>query len=218
MRKSKEDKQECEYIKMVNLKYNIIIPEKQFFSGIIIIAFTIFILTILSTVFIVETVSNKRKAAEQELLIKEMLDEKTSSKEAIVLHTKIGKAIVSKDNTIIQDSLLSYVDKLPFYFPEIIKAQIALESNYGTSNLAKQTNNLFGMKKVYVRTTTQESNDYNGYGIYKNYKLSIIDRLLWDHYLFKEKPSKKEYLKTLALIYAEDEVYIDKLLKIADNF
>lgn len=215
--KDKKEKQEWEYIKMVNLKDKIIIPEREFFSSIITIGFTIFILAILSTVFIVETVSNKRKVAEQELLIKEMLDEKTSSKEAIVLHTKIGKAIVSKDNTIVKDSLLSYVNKLPFYFPEVIKAQIVLESNYGTSNLAKQTNNLFGMKKVYARTSTQESNDYNGYGVYKNYKLSIIDRLLWDHYLFKERPSKKEYLNTLALIYAEDEAYISKLNQVIDT-
>jgi uncharacterized FlgJ-related protein len=168
----------------------------------------------LATVFIVEATENKKIIIEQEYLIRSLIDEKDSTKETITIHTKIGKATLEKNSVISIDSINAYVDKLPFYYPDIIKAQIALESNYATSTLFKSTNNLFGMKKVYSRNTTQENINYNGYGTYKNYKLSILDRILWDYNIFKKKPSRKEYLDTLAVIYAEDENYIKKLTNI----
>ena len=77
----------------------------------------------------------------------------------------------------------------------------------------KSNHNLYGMKKVYKRQTTQHG-ELNGYGVYDNWCLSVLDRLLWDMFTFKNiKPTKEEYLNALKRAnYATDPDYIKKLL------
>lgn len=179
-----------------------------------VLVFIIALLAIYNGFITVSVIKSKFTIIEQEEYITKLLQEKEYDKNIITLHNNIGKASLEKDIIYNKTILYDYVDKLDVWFPEIIKAQITLESNDGNSYLAKNANNLFGMKKVYLRETTQESKDFKGYGVYKNYKLSILDRILWDYTIFKEKPNKEEYLETLAVIYAEDENYIKKLTNI----
>lgn len=209
----KTEKKDWEYQKLVNMKYNILVPIMTYR---LMIFYIILMLAGIVTLGIV-TINTISDNVEKDEYIKELLHERTSDKHLISIHNHIGQAVLERKLSYTQEDLYAYVDELDVWYPEIIKAQIALESSNGISSLAKQTNNLFGMKKVYTRNTTQELTDYNTYGVYKNYKLSIIDRVLWDYHIFTSKPDKDEYINTLKMIYAEDKNYIDKLINIINN-
>lgn len=108
------------------------------------------------------------------------------------------------------------------WYPEIIMAQFILESGSGTSNIALNARNFYGMKYIGTkgRPTLQiPSMNVGGYGMYLNWQHSILDRVLWDDYMFnKTIPSREQYLNKISGIYAEDPDYIDKILRIANKW
>lgn len=115
----------------------------------------------------------------------------------------------SDSSTITKDSVGSLLVSLNAWYPDIIMAQVQVESDYGNSNVAKNSNNLVGMKKASKRRTTQIKNqDYNGYGKYNNWESCIIDRVIWDYEVFgSKKPSREAYIEKLNQIYAESRQY-----------
>jgi len=122
-----------------------------------------------------------------------------------------------------RDEIFKVVCESGAWYPEIIMAQIIQESGAGTSNVYRNANNLFGMKKVRSggRPTLQLPNtDYNGYGVYMNWQHSILDRVLWDTWVFKKKKpeTREEYLNRLGCIYAEDPNYVSRVLTIAKQW
>lgn len=129
------------------------------------------------------------------------------------LHTLIGKYSITKDVTpICKDTLWHFIVECGAWYPEVVIAQIEQESGLGKSDLAKKANNLCGMKKVVRRKTTQRKNtDVSGFGVYDNWNLSVIDRMLYDYHVYGyKKPSKDVYIANLAS-YGADENYIQKI-------
>lgn len=112
-------------------------------------------------------------------------------------------------STITKDSVASLLKELHAWYPDIIMAQIQTESGFGTSDVAKNSNNLLGMKKTNKRKTTQIKNQsYKGYGIYNNWESCVIDRVMWDYACFKgKKPSRETYIEHLNSCYAESREY-----------
>lgn len=122
----------------------------------------------------------------------------------------IGYWLINQPENVSDSSLLILFDDCGAWYPDILLKQAKLESANYTSNVFKQSNNLFGMKKATKRQNTQNG-EYNGYASYNNWCLSALDRILWDVFVFHdEKPSREEYLKALS-IYAEDPHYTEKL-------
>ena len=108
------------------------------------------------------------------------------------------------------------------WYPEIIMAQFIIESGSGTSNIALNARNFYGMKYIGTkgRPTLQIPNmNVGGYGMYLNWQHSILDRVLWDDHMFnKTIPSREQYLDRIRGTYAEDPDYIDKILRIANKW
>lgn len=132
------------------------------------------------------------------------------------MNVAIGKYLrVKKASEPTVDSIYAILDEVDAWYPDYIVAQAILESATFTSNVYKSNNNLFGMKMVSKRSTTQtgKQTDNPVYGHYKNWQLCVLDRVLWDMHRFKEKPSLEEYEKSL-MQYAEDSEYVVKLKNI----
>lgn len=149
---------------------------------------------------------------QQEKSDNEILIEKIQQEEQILsLEYSIGYWFINNPKEINDTVLYQFLLDNNAWYPDILLKQAKIESANYTSNVYKNTYNLYGMKKVGKRQTTQLNNIYNGYGCYSNWCLSVLDRMLWDVFVFKgEKPSEEEYLKAMG-IYAEDENYINKL-------
>jgi len=148
----------------------------------------------------------------QEKSDNEILTEKIQQEEQMLsLEYSIGYWFINQPEQINDSILYAFLKDNNAWFPDILLKQAKIESSNYSSNIYLNTNNLYGMKKVGKRQTTQLNNTYKGYGCYNNWCLSVLDRMLWDIFIFDNvKPSKEEYLKTMS-IYAEDSNYIKKL-------
>lgn len=142
----------------------------------------------------------------------EFLEEKIQQEEQMLsLEYSIGYWFINQPGQISDSILYAFLKDNNAWYPDILLKQAKVESANYSSNIYENTNNLYGMKKVGKRQTTQLNNTYKGYGCYNNWCLSVLDRILWDIFIFKgEKPNREEYLKAMS-IYAEDEDYINKL-------
>ena len=144
----------------------------------------------------------------QEKSDNEILTEKIQQEEQMLsLEYSIGYWFINQPEEVNDSILYIFLKDNNAWYPEILLKQAKIESGNYTSNIYMNTNNLYGMKKVGKRQTTQLHNTYNGYGCYTNWCESVLDRMLWDAFYFKnEKPTKEEYLKAMS-IYAETENY-----------
>lgn len=149
--------------------------------------------------------------------LKDVLKENEEYKEVIKteevmlsLEYSIGYWFINKPDEINDSILYNFLKENGAWYPDILLKQAKIESGNYSSNVYKTNNNLYGMRRVYRRQTTQ-SGENNGYGTYNNWCLSVLDRLLLDMFVFKnEKPSREAYLKAMEC-YAEDPNYINKL-------
>lgn len=124
------------------------------------------------------------------------------------LEYNIGYWTIHKPNEVNDSSLYVFLVENGAWYPDVLLRHAKLESGNYTSNVYRNNNNLFGMKKVSRRPTTQTG--ANSYGIYKNWCLSALDRILWDIDHFKTKPTRSDYLKAFNT-YGEDPNYINKV-------
>lgn len=126
------------------------------------------------------------------------------------LEQSIGYWFINKPEEVNDSILYQFLIDNNAWYPNILLKQAKIESGNYSSNIYKSNNNLYGMRKPYKRSTTQ-SGINKGYGVYQNWCLSTLDRLLWDYYHFDEKPTKEEYLNKLQF-FAEDSNYISKII------
>ena len=139
-----------------------------------------------------------------------LIEEETIQEQELSPEYARGYWLINTPDSINDDILYDFLLENDAWYPEILLAQAKLESGNYSSRIFQSNNNLYGMKKVYKRPTTQQGDD-KGYGYYPNWCLSVLDRILWDKYTFENKPSKDEYLRAMRG-YAEDPHYIEKLI------
>ena len=140
------------------------------------------------------------------------------------LHYLIGYLYLQTDTVKPnEDTVYNFIMDCNSWFPEYIMAQAVIESGCGTSELAKKANNLFGMRyidqsKPHRPTTQIQGVNCNGYGAYKNWQLSVVDRILWEISRYKSvKPSLEKYQNGFCS-YAEAENYKTTLINLANKY
>lgn len=103
-------------------------------------------------------------------------------------------------------------------FPDVALAQAILESGNFKSKLAKENNNLFGMRLARVRETTAKGQKY-GYANYLSWKDSVKDYKLWQDSVLKNKKNmtRTQYLSYLNRIYSETPNYISRIRFITET-
>ena len=142
--------------------------------------------------------------------IKELSDKIYKEEQMLSLEYSIGYWFINTPEEINDSTLYQFLLDNNAWYPDILLKQAKIESGNYKSNVYVNSCNLYGMRKVGKRNTTQRGT-YNGYGVYDNWCLSVLDRMLWDVFYFKnEKPTEEEYLKAMS-IYSEDSNYISKI-------
>ena len=101
--------------------------------------------------------------------------------------------------------------KYDIQYPEIVLAQIRLETGNLSSRLCKSNKNLLGMKYPKKRDTTAVGEQF-GHAKYKTYSDCIADYALWQKARYKGG-DYYTFLKDIG--YAQDELYISKLQQIS---
>ena len=174
--------------------------------NIIIGALGIIIAIISISALIAAKIADNRGKLIEELSIKVEQDESMLS-----LEYSIGYWFINQPEQINDSILYVFLKDNNAWYPEILLKQAKLESGNYLSDVYMNSNNLYGMKKVGKRQTTQLNTTYKGYGCYTNWCESVLDRMLWDINRFNNvKPTEEEYLEAMS-IYAENPDYISKL-------
>lgn len=133
---------------------------------------------------------------------------KNKSNEEVI----IEKICINKDtiNISLEDSVYYWIESLNIQHPEVVIKQAKIESGNFTSKIYQENNNMFGMKKVYNRPTTQVDTK-NGYGVYESWQMCVIDYALYQSWVLGKKVTKEEYINKLGKSYAEDPNYKSKI-------
>lgn len=103
------------------------------------------------------------------------------------------------------DEVKDYIEEIGIRYPEIVYYQFVQESGRGTSRLAREANNLFGMKKHMRKESLAIGYTKSGFAVYRSWKDSIVDYLIWQLKYTAKIKSKKDYLKYLRSIYSNNE-------------
>ena len=114
-----------------------------------------------------------------------------------------------------EDRAVYLMNRLGIEHPHIVFAQMRLESGNFQSNIATTNNNFFGMYHPRQRVTTSKGNN-NGYAVYENWALSIVDYGLWQR-RYARGLTEDEYYALLKVKYAEDDNYVPKVKGIAEE-
>lgn len=121
----------------------------------------------------------------------------------------------------------NYFEKVGIKFPEVVTAQMVHETNFCTSKILRENNNMFGMK---LNKRGFCSGELNGHAYYKSVALSIMDYREYQRMMLRLADVQKrtphtndEYMKLLEDLphlrgarYAEDKNYIPSLRKRID--
>lgn len=113
------------------------------------------------------------------------------------------------DTLSFKDSVELYIKEINIKHPELVLTQAVLESGHFTSDIFKENNNLFGMKKAYHRPHVQTGVN-RGHATYDSWKMSIVDYALYQTYVAKGM-SLKDYQAFIGKHYAEDPLYSQKI-------
>lgn len=145
-----------------------------------------------------------------------------------VLYFDLVRSKHLKPSDLNEANVRKEIEKRDLLCPDLVFAQIMLESGNLNSFLARKTNNLIGMRFPFKRSTkavglylpekamivmgdqrslTKFSN-MNNYAVYSNWQDCLADYKCWQDECFR---LKDRYLHFLGQYYAEDDGYIDKL-------
>lgn len=140
--------------------------------------------------------------------------------EVKTIHEIYGKIAMSKEkfgNPSI-DEVWNFIVTLDTWYPEYIMAQAIVESGCGEVT-PSNSNNMFGMMVPKIRESVainKESGDT--YAKYRNWKESVIDRVLWELNVFNYiKPTEEEYLAKIKK-YATSETYLSAINSVAKRY
>jgi len=101
--------------------------------------------------------------------------------------------------------------------PRVVFAQAVIESGGFKSILAKECNNLFGMRIPKKRPTLAVKRCKNklGFATFDSWQESVYDYLLYQKYILrnKQKMTDEQYLRHIAKTYASNPEYVSVILK-----
>jgi uncharacterized FlgJ-related protein len=130
----------------------------------------------------------------------------------LILFVLLATTMFASARTPNQREVYEELISLDVKFPDIVLAQAILESGNFLSKIAKQNNNLFGMKMPKVRETTAVGQRY-GYARYYSWKDSVKDYKLWQEALLKKYPNmtRSQYKTYINRMYSTGKNYISKI-------
>lgn len=111
------------------------------------------------------------------------------------------------------ENIKNYIKSLNLDHPDIVYAQILLESGTFTSVIYKNNSNLFGMKMSSSRPSTAIREEL-GHAFYKDWKSSIQDYGYWQA-SYARNLTRKQYFKLLNDLYCSATPdYTERLKKL----
>jgi hypothetical protein len=119
--------------------------------------------------------------------------------------------IIAENDEFCEEKLKECLAVTNIKFPEIVYAQMKLETGNFKSKVFRENNNLFGMKVAKSRPTTNKGKK-NGHAVYHTWRESVIDYAIYSAKYLSDLKTEEEYLAYLKKNYSEDPNYIKKVM------
>ena len=159
---------------------------------------------------IVNTVKYKVYFVGSLLLFFILLSSFISAKKENIKYIQTEITINTRDTIQLKQDIFKEIDRLPFKFRHIVKAQAILESSHFKSPVFTQNMNTFGMRVARSRPTLCISENL-GHAVYKSLEDCVLDRFTFE-VLYLKNLSEEDYYLYLDRSYAEGNGY-SKMLK-----
>jgi uncharacterized FlgJ-related protein len=124
------------------------------------------------------------------------------------------EVIVFKE-TKTEEEIFEMVDRMPFKYKDIVKAQILIETGHFKDEVFKHNNNLFGMRLAKQRLTLATGDNLK-HAVFETVEESLYDRLIYEA-MYLNKLNREQYFSFLDRLYAEGEGYSTRLKQIIKN-
>jgi len=123
-----------------------------------------------------------------------------------------------KDKLCTKENVYMAIKKSGILHPDVVFAQIMLESANLKSKLTKTNNNFLGMRFPNKRQTTAIG-EFHGYAKYFGWEDCVQDYLLYQNYVLRNKKmNRNQYLAFIGKKYSECGTYKKRILRlIKDN-
>ena len=138
------------------------------------------------------------------------------------------EAVIVPEKPLTMENMEEEIKALGMVCPEVVLAQVKLESGHLTSKLLKKTNNMFGMRYPNRRKTTaigiyipaldslvigpregmKKYAQYSSYAVYARWQDAVADYKLWQENAFRVN---ERYIDFLQRNYAEDSTYVERV-------
>lgn len=145
------------------------------------------------------------------ILLSSFISTSYSAKKENIKYVETEITINTRDTIQLKQDIFKEIDRLPFRFKSVIKAQFLVESSHFTSALVVENKNLFGIRLPKNRTTLAIGENLS-HAVYKTYEDSVMDRLLYDA-LYMKDLSEEQYYSYLDRVYARAGNNYSKMLK-----
>lgn len=115
----------------------------------------------------------------------------------------LNSSIDPISDTLNINNLKLLVDSIPLKHKDIIVAQAILETGWFNSENCIKNNNLFGMRKSYIRPSTSDTT-IDGYAHYSSWKSSVMDYYFLQQSLSPNTiNSRYNYFRYLDKVYSQ---------------
>lgn len=145
----------------------------------------------------------------------------TMSKQSSSNYSTEHRVYTKSDTLLISDfseeAFIAYLKDLNIRFPHIVYAQSIVETGHFNSDIFRENNNLFGMKRARVRCTIARGTQRN-HAYYEHWSESVVDYALYQTTYLHKIRTEEDYFNYLADNYAEDPNYVSKLKKCIKDY
>lgn len=122
---------------------------------------------------------------------------------------KIPVIVDHKEEILNPNNVKNCIKELNIKFEDIVWAQVMIESQNCTSQLAVTQNNITGMEWCKGRPTTSK-NIGNRFAFYNSFRDCLIDYSLWQTFSTRSNISREDYLKLLDRVYCPSNLEENK--------
>lgn len=159
---------------------------------------------------VVNTVKYKAYFVGSLLLFFILLSSFISAKKENIKYIETEITINTRDTIELKQDIFKEIDRLPFKYKHILKAQAILESSHFKSPVFTQNMNTFGMRVAKSRPTLCVGENLR-HAVYKSLEDCVLDRFTFE-VLYLKDLSEEDYYLYLDRCYAEGKGY-SKMLK-----
>lgn len=133
-----------------------------------------------------------------------------------IVHHKTTDTVLVHGQPFNEKALIELIKDCNLKYPHIVLAQAKIESGNFKSNIFRQNNNMFGMRRARMRVTSAQS-EKDTFAYYRDWMDCVYDYAMYQTSIMCDVNSEEEYLNKLGEKYAQDSSYVPAIKSLIER-